>query len=148
MSLSYVFKSLSFSYLHRHRRDHVLSLSSLIIIKTVMVLVVSIITAISNYSINDENNNENSKKNRNDNKTKIPRGNATIITTNVSPHFFLLGVFFIRIPRSICLVMERSFFALISRPATHVVTPVRTSMCLRQKVLLVIKVMTFLLQNI
>lgn len=27
-----------------------------------MVLVVSIITAISNYSINDENNNENSKK--------------------------------------------------------------------------------------
>ena len=46
-----------------------------------MVLVVSIITAISNYSINDENNNENGKKHRNDNKTKIPRGNATIITT-------------------------------------------------------------------
>lgn len=59
-----------------------------------MVLVVSIITAISNYSVNDENNNENGKKHRNDNKTKIPRGNATIITTNVSPHFFLLSVFF------------------------------------------------------
>ena len=54
-----------------------------------MVLVVSIITAIGNYSINDENNNENSKKNRNDNKTKISRGDATIVTTNVSPHSFL-----------------------------------------------------------
>lgn len=59
-----------------------------------MVLVVSIITAISNYSINDENNNENGKKHRNDNKTKIPRGNATIVTRKCLASFLPVISFF------------------------------------------------------